>query len=52
MSDESVDQFAKDLESLIERSRQELDLTYASAIGVLMLAVYDLQREKTGDDDH
>ena len=40
-----VDQFAAELDQLIERYRGELGLTYGSMIGVLHLTIHDLCTE-------
>lgn len=55
MSDNlQIDAFAKELNSLVDRFRNEYDLTYAAVIGVLTMKAFDLNseaRESSHDDE-
>ena len=42
--------FAEELDSLVERFRQEFDLTYAGAVGVLTMKAYLLCRESDNEN--
>jgi len=51
MSTEAQDWFAKQLDKLVERARDEWDLSYAEAIGCLFLAIRILADEAREDEE-
>jgi len=48
---EQIHQLAEDLDRLIQRYRDEYDLTYASAVGVLNMKAFLLMREAQERDE-
>lgn len=48
---EQTDAFANDLDRLVERYRQEFEMTYAQVVGVLVMKTHLLCDEAQGRDD-
>jgi hypothetical protein len=49
--DDQTQQLSDDLDRLIERYRDEYDVTYATVVGVLMMKVWLLNEESQGRSD-
>ncbi len=48
---EQINAFAKDVQNIIDRYRQEFDLSYASAIGVLAIIEHEMATESLNSSD-
>lgn len=48
---DQIKQFADELDNLVDRFRDEYDLTFASAVGVLQMKIHLLCEEAGGLDD-
>lgn len=49
---EQIDQFADSLDALIDRHREEYDLSYAAVIGVLQMKTHTLLHEAEEESEN